>query len=115
MQWGIFAQMAAMGVWNFDSWSALSARHVELARALGALAPLSIALNGRGQVATHCGDFETATSLAAEKDVVNEVTGIRQASTCDLLLAGYRGRPAEATPLFSATIEDSIARGEGGA
>jgi DNA-binding CsgD family transcriptional regulator len=113
LQWGIFAQMAAMGVWNFDSWSALSTRHVELARASGALAPLSIALNGRGQVATHCGDFETATSVAAEKDVLNEVTGIRLASTCDLLLAGYRGRPAEAVPLFAATIEDAMARGEG--
>jgi len=91
----------------------LSTRHVELARALGALAPLSIALNGRGSVATQCGDFETATSLAAEKDVVNEVTGIRQATTCDLLLAGYRGRPAEAVPLFTATMEDSTVRGEG--
>jgi ATP/maltotriose-dependent transcriptional regulator MalT len=64
-------------------------------------------------MATHCGDFETATSLAAEKDVVNEVTGIRLATTCDLLLAGYRGRPAEAVPLFTATTEDSTARGEG--
>ena len=90
LQWGIFAQMAAMAAWDFDSWVALSTRHVELARALGALAPLSIALNGRGSMATHCGDFETATSLAAEKDVVNEVTGIRLATTCDLLLAGYR-------------------------
>src|SRR5690242_6772666 len=113
LQWGIFAQMAAMAAWDFDSWVALSARHVELARTLGALAPLSIALNGRGSVATHCGDFETATSLAAEKDIVNEVTGIRLATTCDLLLAGYRGRPAEAVPLFTATMEDSAARGEG--
>jgi ATP/maltotriose-dependent transcriptional regulator MalT len=113
LQWGIFAQMAAMGVWDFDGWVALSTRHVELARAAGALAPLSIALNGRGQVVTYCGDFETATSLAAEKDIVNEVTGIRLAATCDLLLAGYRGRPADAVPLFTATIEDSTARGEG--
>jgi len=113
MQCGIFAQMAAMAAWDFDSWVALSSRHVELARALGALTPLSIALNGRGSMATHCGDFETATSLAAEKDVVNEVTGIRLATTCDLLLAGYRGRPAEAVPLFTATTEDSTARGEG--
>jgi DNA-binding CsgD family transcriptional regulator len=113
LQWGIFAQMAAMAAWDFDSWVKLSARHVELARALGALAPLSIALNGRGMVATQCGDFETATSLAAEKDVVNEVTGIRQAATCDLLLAGYRGRPAEAAQLFTATTADSTARGEG--
>jgi DNA-binding CsgD family transcriptional regulator len=61
----------------------------------------------------HCGDFETAASLAAEKDVVNEVTGIRLATTCDLLLAGYRGRPAQAVPLFAATTEDAMARGEG--
>ena len=113
LQWGILAQMAAMAAWDFDSWVALSTRHVELARALGALAPLSIALNGRGSVATQCGDFEAATSLAAEKDVVNEVTGIRLAATCDLLLAGYWGRPAEAVPLFTATTEDSTARGEG--
>jgi DNA-binding CsgD family transcriptional regulator len=112
-QWGVFAQMAAIGVWDFDSWLVLSTRDVELARASGALAPLSVALNGRGQVATLSGDFEAATSLAAEKDVVNEVTGIRQNTTCDLLLAGYRGRPAEAAPLFAATTEDSMARGEG--
>jgi AAA ATPase domain len=78
LQWGILAQIAAIGVWDFDSWVALSIRDVEFARVLGALAPLSIALNGRGSVATQCGDFETATSLAAEKDVVNEVTGIRR-------------------------------------
>jgi len=80
---------------------------------LGALAELSIALNARGMVATQCGDFEMATLLAAEKDVINEVTGIRLAATCDLVLAGYRGRHVEAMPLFSATTEDAIARGEG--
>jgi DNA-binding CsgD family transcriptional regulator len=113
LQWGILAQMAAMAVWDFDSWVTLSTRHVEIARASGALAPLSIALNGRGMVATLCGEFETATSMAAEKDVINEVTGIRLAATCDLLLAGYRGRPAEAMPLFAATTEEAIVRGEG--
>ena len=113
LRWGILAQMTAMGLWDFDSWVALSTRNVEFARASGALAPLSAALNARGTLATLCGDFETATSLAAEKDVVNEVTGIRQSTTCDLLLAGYRGRPAETVLLFTATTEDSAARGEG--
>jgi DNA-binding CsgD family transcriptional regulator len=113
LQWGIVAQLAAMAVWDFDSWVALSNRHVELARAAGALGPLSIALNARGMVATQCGDFATSTSLAAEKDVINEVTGIRLATTCDLVLAGYRGRPPDAMPLFAATTEDALARGEG--
>jgi DNA-binding CsgD family transcriptional regulator len=113
LQWGILAQMTAMAVWDFDSWLVLSTRDIELARASGALAPLSIALNPRASLATQCGDFETAASLAAERDVVNEVTGIRQATASDLMLAGYRGRPTQAEPLFAATVEDAMARGEG--
>jgi DNA-binding CsgD family transcriptional regulator len=113
LQWGILAQMAATAVWDFDAWVTLSTRHVEHARASGALAALSIALNGRGMVATQCGDFELATSLCAEKDVINEVTGIRLAATCDLFLAAYRGRLADTTPLFAATTDDAISRGEG--
>jgi DNA-binding CsgD family transcriptional regulator len=105
--------MATMAIWDFDGWVALSTRHVEVARAAGALTPLSIALNGHGSVTAHCGDFEAATALAAEKDVVNEVTGIRLTATCDQLLAGYRGRPADAMPIFSETIENAMARGEG--
>jgi hypothetical protein len=113
LKWGVLAQVASMYVWDFDSWAALSTRDVEFARASGALAPLNIALNARGMAVTLCGDFETATSLAAEKDVVAEMTGIRLAATCDLLLAGYRGRPAEAAPLFAAATVDAQARGEG--
>jgi len=113
LRWGILAQVACMGMWDFDSWAALSTRDVDFARASGALARLYVAMNAHGMVVTLSGDFETATSLAAEKDVVNEVTGIRLAATCDLLLAGYRGRPAEAVPLFAASIKDAVARGEG--
>ena len=60
-----------------------------------------------------CGDFGTAASLVAERAVVNEVTGIQQSATCDLRLAAYRGRSAEAEPLYAAIVEDAEARGEG--
>jgi DNA-binding CsgD family transcriptional regulator len=113
LQWGILAQVASMCVWDLDSWVALSIRDVEFARASDALAPLFVALQARGMAVTLCGDFETTTSLAAETDVVAEVTGIRLAARCDLLLAGYRGRPAEAAPLFAAATADAMARGEG--
>ena len=113
LQWGILAQQVAMALWDFDSWVTLSARYVDFTRASGALTQLSIALNARGTVATQCGDFETTTSLAAEKDVINDVTGIRMATACDLLLAGYRGRYNEASSLVTATIDESVARGEG--
>jgi hypothetical protein len=113
LQWGILAQQVAMALWDFDSWVTLSARYVDFTRASGALTQLSIALNARGMVATQCGDFATTTSLAAEKDVINDVTGIRMATACDLLLAGYRGRYNEANSLVTTTIDESVARGEG--
>ncbi|WP_433169646.1 ATP-binding protein [Kribbella sp. CA-247076] len=113
LQWGVLAQVACMSVWDVDSWIMLSARDVEVARATGALAPLFVALNAHGLAVTMCGDFDRAASLAAEKGVVNEVTGIRLAATYDLLLAGYRGRPAAAAPLFAASVQDALERGEG--
>ena len=96
LQWGLLGSGAAIALWDFDSWAALSARHLELARASGALAPLSVALNARRVVAIFCGDFEAATSLGVEEDAVKEVTGARKASYGALLLAAYQGRPAEA-------------------
>ena len=45
LQWGVFAQMAAMAAWDFDSWAALSARECRARPRLGCLAPLTIALN----------------------------------------------------------------------
>ena len=104
LQWGVLAQVASMGVWDFDSWVTLSTRRCRVRPRLGCARPVVHRLErlaGGGHALS--GDFETATSLAAEKDVVNEVTGIRLAATCDLLLAGYQGRPAEAVPLFTAT------------
>jgi DNA-binding CsgD family transcriptional regulator len=113
LQWGILAQIAAMAVWDFESWVVLSDRQVDVARASGALSSLAIALNARGSVFTHCGDFAAAAALADEKDAVYDATGIHLSSTLDLLLAAYRGRPSEAMPLLTATIEQSVTTGEG--
>ncbi|HEY1003371.1 MAG TPA: LuxR C-terminal-related transcriptional regulator, partial [Streptosporangiaceae bacterium] len=113
LQWGTLAQTATWAVWDYDSWLVLSSRDVEVARVSGALTPLSIFLSGHASAATMGGDFGTAASLVAERAVVNEVTGIQQSATCDLRLAAYRGRSAEAEPLYAAIIEDAEARGEG--
>ena len=69
----------------------MSSRHLEFARASGALAPLSAALNAHRVMAIFCGDFEAATSLGVEEVAVKEVTGARKASYGALLLAAYRG------------------------
>jgi DNA-binding CsgD family transcriptional regulator len=106
LQWGHLATSAACMLWDWKSWDILSAKHVELARASGALAPLSIALNGRGVYAAWCGDSEEADALIAEYNAVNEATGIGWFSACGLLQEAYRGRP-EALALMSASAADS--------
>ena len=90
VRWGHLATAAAVMLWDWESWATLSARHVELARASGALAPLSIALNGRGVYAAWCGDLETVTALLAEDNAIKDVIGSQWYSAAALLHAGYR-------------------------
>jgi DNA-binding CsgD family transcriptional regulator/tetratricopeptide (TPR) repeat protein len=113
LRWGVLASTAAVALWDFDSWDAVITRQMELTRDAGALAPLSIALNGEGIVVTWRGDFAAAALVTAEADAVTEATGTRIAPYGALLLAALRGREAEATQLIEATIEDATAGGEG--
>ena len=113
LHWGALASNAALALWDIDCWVDVSARHVRLARESGALAPLAAALNVRRVVAIWCGDFDTATSLGVEEQVVKEVTGTHRASYGGLFLAAYQGIPEEATPLIEATAQEALARGEG--
>jgi DNA-binding CsgD family transcriptional regulator len=113
LQWGLLSSAAAIACWDFTSWALMSTRHLELARASGALARLSAALNAHRVMAIFCGDVESAASLGVEEVVVKEATGARKTSYGALLLAAYQGRPADALPLITATAGDASARGEG--
>src|SRR5215211_2846888 len=113
LQWGALASSAAVELWDFESWDAIITRQMELARDAGALAPLSIALNGAGIVVTWRGDFAAAARVIVEADAVTEATGTRIAPYGGLLLAALRGREEEAGALIDATIKDATAGGEG--
>jgi DNA-binding CsgD family transcriptional regulator len=91
----------------------VSTRYVELARGSGALAPLAGSLNVHRVVAVWRGDFQAATALGVEEEVVKQVTGIRRTSYGSLFLAAYQGSPERATPLITATSTEALARGEG--
>ena len=99
--WGPYAIHAAAMLWDWKSWEFLTAKYVELARASGALAPLSIALNGRAVYSAWCGDLEATTAIVAECNAVNDATGSRSFAWCSLLQAAYQGRP-DAVELISA-------------
>jgi DNA-binding CsgD family transcriptional regulator len=113
LQWAVLASSAAVTLWDFESWDAVLARQVELAREAGALTMLAIALNGQGIVVSWCGNFASAGSVIAEAETVTEATGTRIAPYGAMLLAAFRGREAEALSLIEATIRDATAGGEG--
>jgi DNA-binding CsgD family transcriptional regulator len=113
LQWSVLASSAAVELWDFESWDAVITRQMELARDAGALAPLSIALNGEGIVVTWRGEFAAAARVIAEADAVTHATGTRIAPYGAMLLAALRGREAEARALIDATIRDATAGGEG--
>jgi DNA-binding CsgD family transcriptional regulator len=113
LQWSVLASSAAVELWDFESWDAVITRQMELTRDAGALAPLSIALNGEGIVVTWRGDFGAAARVIVEADAVTEATGTRIAPYGGLLLAALRGREDEAGALIDATIKDATAGGEG--
>jgi DNA-binding CsgD family transcriptional regulator len=113
LHWGVLAANAALALWDYDGWAALSSRHVQRARASGALAHLVSALNVHRVVAVWAGDFQTARSLGVEEEVAKGVTGTRRASYGALFLAAYQGRADLALPLVAATADEARARGEG--
>jgi len=113
VQWGVLASSASVELWDFESWKAVITRQVEFARDAGALAPLSVALNGEGIVVTWSGDFVAAARVAVEADAITEATGTRIAPYGAMLLAAFRGRETDARALIDATIANATAGGEG--
>jgi DNA-binding CsgD family transcriptional regulator/tetratricopeptide (TPR) repeat protein len=113
LQWSVLASCASVELWDFQSWDAVITRQMELARDAGALAPLSISLNGEGIVVTWSGNFAAAAGVVAEADAVTEATGTRIAPYGAMLLAALRGREDEARALIDSAITNATAGGEG--
>ncbi|XVV15317.1 ATP-binding protein [Actinoplanes sp. CA-131856] len=107
------AATAAAAIWDLETCGAVHSRQVALARELGALAVLPSPLNGMAMIATWRGDVEAAARLTAEHEAVKEATGSRISPYGAMLLAGWRGQPADASALLAVSTEDAISRGEG--
>jgi DNA-binding CsgD family transcriptional regulator len=113
LRWLWLATVAAMRVWDDHGWEALSARHVRLAREVGALSELPLALTSRACMLVFAGDLTAAASLTGEAQAVNEATGSNLAPYAALGLAALRGDEAGTLALLDATKQDVARRGEG--
>jgi DNA-binding CsgD family transcriptional regulator len=113
LRWLWVASHAAIVLWDYDSWDALTRRQLDLVREAGSLAVLPIALSSRIGVYVNAGEFAAAAALVDEVDAVTQATGVRLAPYGALTLAAWRGREDEAIGLSDATIGELTARGEG--
>jgi DNA-binding CsgD family transcriptional regulator len=113
LRWLWLACHAAGLVWDYESWDALSARQVTLARQTGAITALPIAFNTRAGVHLFAGEFTEAASVITEAASVTSATGSSIAPYGATALAALRGREAEAAELIEAGTKDVQRRGEG--
>jgi DNA-binding CsgD family transcriptional regulator len=107
------AGVVAPHLWDDDRWGLLSDRHVQLARGVGALSELPLALSLRAVMMLFAGDLAGAALLIGEHQVAVDVTGSHLSNPAELVLAALRGRQAEAAGLIDAAIREASLRGEG--
>ena len=103
----------ALEIWDDEGAYQLSKHHTDIAREIGALSELALALSSRTPVLVFCGELSDAVSSVTETHSVEEATGIAAAPYGALIVAAWQGHGQEARQLIDDTIRDASARGEG--
>ncbi len=113
LRWGWLATVGAVVVWDYESCVAIASRGVQLARDLGALTVLAVALNILTEAVAMGGEFGRAERLIAEADAVTEATGTQVLQYGALFLRALQGREADVSRLSDVTVRDATAGGQG--
>jgi len=113
LRWFFVACHSAHDLWDDDGWNEFSARYLQLARNVGALGVLPIALAQRVGLHLHAGEFAAAAALVEETAAITEATGNDLPAYSAMALAGWRGRRAEAIELIETIKRRAVVRDEG--
>src|SRR6201991_5130087 len=113
LRWYWVADIVSQHLWDDHRWQLFTHRHVQLARDVGALSEVPIALTARAFVLLFAGELVEAAALVQELQAAMEATGTTLAPYAGMGLEAFRGRQAETAALVEATIEDVSLRGEG--
>jgi tetratricopeptide (TPR) repeat protein len=103
----------ALELWDFESWRALAARQVRVARDTGALVQLQYALNFLARVHILAGEVTAAGRLIDEDRQIADATGNPPAGYAALIIAAWQGREQEAAELIQATAQKATGHGTG--
>lgn len=112
-RWIFLAGTAAHFSWDDACLEALSARHIDAARAAGALSDVPLALSARAIALVFFGDLAGAASVVDELHAAMDATGSSLAPYAELGVAAMGGHRDQATALIAATVAEVTARGEG--
>ena len=107
------SQIVAQELWDAESWHALAARPVEVARETGALVLLQFALSFLAVPHLLAGELATAARLIEEDRLIAEATRNPPVVYTEMMLAAWRGREREASELIEATLQEATVRGQG--
>ncbi|MBV9318664.1 MAG: AAA family ATPase, partial [Mycobacterium sp.] len=99
-------------LWDYHRWQLLSDRYLELARSVGALTELPLALTSKVTCLAYAGELSAAAALSQELLAVMEATGGSFGPYAALVVAAMRGRPGEVSELIDAARSDLGRRGE---
>jgi DNA-binding CsgD family transcriptional regulator len=113
LHWMWFASTTAIRTWDDQHLDTLSIRHIHLARDLGALSELPLALNVRALLLLLFGELAEAARLIGEADEVAAATGTALAPYGAWGLAAFRGDASVGTALHQQAVPDVVRRGEG--
>ena len=113
IRWLWLATHAAHDLWDDAAWAELCDRHVALARQVGALGVLPIALSARIGLHLFAGELATAAALVDEVTAVTEATSSGLPPYGALAHAAFRGHESDAVPLFDAARADVGSRADG--
>jgi DNA-binding CsgD family transcriptional regulator len=113
LRWHWVAGIVARHLWDDQCFQRLSDRHIELAREVGALNEVVLALNSRAFLLLFAGERRAAASLIEELRAATEATGTRLAPYAALGVAAMSGEEDRTAALVDATVSDVSPRGEG--
>ena len=112
-RWLWLACLVAQDICDDEMWHALATQQVRVARGVGALKVLPIALTYRAAVHVQAGELSAASALIEESDAITQATGVPSLRSSSLMLAAWRGREAQAVELIAASVRHATDRGEG--
>ncbi len=105
--------VVALELWDPESWHALAARQVQVARDTGALVHLQFALDFQARTLLRVGELAAAAPLIEEDRLIAKVTGNPPVGYAEMILAASRGDEEKAAELIAATAREGTARGLG--